>query len=268
MLVLLLPAIPSAVAAPQSGEYGQVAMRTMNRLKSLTPDEFKDLLLQAKAGNAEAQYWVGLVYEDGEGRLVPRDANEAIRWFAKAADQDYLLAESCLGLAILRSNPSEGQRWLKKAADRGDVRAQLQLAVGYERGWFGEKNRDEALRWYAEAAKGDQPDAEFVLGQKYEEGDGVIQDYAVAVELYTKAANQAPDLGGAGVARRHLAELYLDGRGVAQDYVQAYKWLYIGGIQDLSDVKAKLTPVQLAQAQQEIRDWKAVHPEDRSSPPL
>ena len=267
-MILLFATISPAFAALQSGEYGQVAVQTMNRLKSLTPDEFKDLLVQAKAGNAEAQYWVGLVYADGGGRVVPRDANEAIRWFAKSADQEYLLAETGLGLAILHSNPSEGLRWLKKAADRGEVRAQFQLAVGYERGWFGGKNAEEALRWYAEAAKGGQPDAQFMLGQKYEDGDGVTQDYVVAVELYTQAANQAPDLGGAGVARRHLAELYLDGRGVPQDYVQAYKWLYIGGIQDLSDVKAKLTRVQLAQAQQEIRTWKAVHPDDRSSPPL
>jgi hypothetical protein len=268
MLVLLLPAIPSAVAAPQSGEYGRVAVQTMNRLKALTPDDFKELLMQAKAGNAESQYWIGLVYQDGDGRIISRDTNEAVRWFAKAADQDYLLAETCLGLAILHSNPSEGQRWLKKAAERGDAQAQFWLATGYERDWFGQKNPEAALRWYAEAAKGGQPDAQFVLERKYEEGDGVTQDYALAVELYTKAADQAPDLGGAGVARRHLAELYLDGRGVPQDYVQAYKWLYIGGDRDLSEVKAKLTPAQLAQVQQEIREWKAARPEGRPSPPF
>jgi len=40
-----------------------------------------------------------------------------------------------------------------------------------------------------------QADAQTSLGQMYEDGEGVEQNYALAAEWYRKAAEHVPDLG-------------------------------------------------------------------------
>jgi TPR repeat protein len=39
----------------------------------------------AEQGNAKGQYYLGVMYRDGEG--VPQDKAEAMKWFRKAAEQ-------------------------------------------------------------------------------------------------------------------------------------------------------------------------------------
>ena len=71
----------------------------------------------------------------------------------------------------------------------------------------------------ASAEQGDA-DAQNKLGVMYDNGEGVAQDYAVAVSWYRKAADQ-----GNARAQSNLGLMYANGDGVAQDYVQAHKWL-------------------------------------------
>jgi hypothetical protein len=68
VLLLCLPVEAISSAAPQQLDSKQVALEEYARLKSLTPADFKELLTKAQAGDADAQYWIGSVYE--EGRLV------------------------------------------------------------------------------------------------------------------------------------------------------------------------------------------------------
>jgi hypothetical protein len=107
-----------------------------------------------------------------------------------------------------------------------------------------------------------------VIGQKYEDGDGVEQNYALAGEWYRRAADHAPNLGGAGQARNRLGQLFLKGKRVNKNYVQAYLWLYVGGVMDLTEVTAQMTPAQIAEAKEKVNEWKSSHPKDHSSPPL
>ena len=51
---------------------------------------------KAEAGDATAQYSLGLMYYNGEG--VPKDSAEAVKWYRKAADQGYADAQFNLGL--------------------------------------------------------------------------------------------------------------------------------------------------------------------------
>jgi TPR repeat protein len=48
----------------------------------------------AEQGNARAQFNLALMYEDGNG--IPKDYNEAIKWYRKAADQGSTKAEKAL----------------------------------------------------------------------------------------------------------------------------------------------------------------------------
>ncbi len=48
-------------------------------------DRLKELLLAAERGDAEAQFELGLMYDEGYG--VSRDNQEAAKWYSKAAEQ-------------------------------------------------------------------------------------------------------------------------------------------------------------------------------------
>jgi hypothetical protein len=50
----------------------------------------------AERGVAEAQFNLGLMYENGEG--VVQDYNEAGKWYRKAAEQGFAVAQSNLGV--------------------------------------------------------------------------------------------------------------------------------------------------------------------------
>ena len=45
---------------------------------------------KAESGQADAQYNLGLIYEEGTG--VDKSIQQAIRWYTRAAQQDYVRA--------------------------------------------------------------------------------------------------------------------------------------------------------------------------------
>ena len=64
-----------------------------------------------------------------------------------------------------------------------------------------------------------------------------------------------------------MAPLYEDGRGVTQDYVQAYKWYSLGAKQDKKtaeqlrdELVKRMTPAQVAEAQRLTKEWMAGGP--------
>ena len=57
------------------------------------------------------------------------------------------------------------------------------------------------------------------LGLRFERGNGVAKDVALAAELFAKSAAQ-----GYARAQRRLAICYREGRGVAQDAKLAAAW--------------------------------------------
>jgi TPR repeat protein len=56
---------------------------------------FAETKKRAEAGSAKAQNDLAQIYNFGEG--VPRDDEEAVRWYRKAAEQGYAYAQSNLG---------------------------------------------------------------------------------------------------------------------------------------------------------------------------
>ena len=135
------------------------------------------------------------------------------------------------------------------------------LGTGYEQGWFGKADYQEALKWTRRAAKRGDPDAQNGLGQMYENGEGVPQNYAQAAKWYRKAAEHVPDLGGAGQGRNNLGMLYLSRQGVPKDLVLAYMWFLLARTErNFSEAKAQMTPAQIAEAERMAADWKNSHP--------
>ncbi len=148
----------------------------------------------------------------------------------------------------------------------------------------GHLNYGDAMRWYREQAAQGYPRAQFLLGYKYEIGEGLARDYAEARAWYAKAAAQGHvramyrlarlhhhGLGGpvdmAAAARlyRRAAErghvksqavlgyLYSLGEGVEANLVTAYVWTKLaarGGSaaarKNVEKLKRYLTPEQIA----------------------
>lgn len=87
-------------------------------------------------------------------------------------------------------------------------------------------NPKEALRFYFEACGGDptQPGGplwpKLRIAEMYEDGEGIDRDAAFAARIY-KTIPAAPS------AMLHFAIAHVEGRGVTQNYVEAYKLLLV-----------------------------------------
>ena len=108
------------------------------------------------------------------------------------------------------------------------------------------------------AAEQGNVDAQLALGDMYHNGEGgVLQDYKEAEKWYRKAAEQ-------GYAE---AQLTLGAMHFVQDYVQAHLWWSLAATQgnehaiQARDLIAKrMTPAQIAEAQELASNWKPKKP--------
>lgn len=87
---------------------------------------------------------------------------------------------------------------------------------------YGQQKYGAAARIIVPLAVAGDARAQGMLGLMYEYGQGVPQDFALAVEWYSCAANQ-----GNATAQYLLGLMYDLGRGVRVDVVQAQKWLIL-----------------------------------------
>jgi uncharacterized protein len=155
------------------------------------------LRTKAEHGDAQAQCDLGVVYAQG-ARGVTKDANEAVKWYRKAAEQKLAAAQFHLGDcyedgAGVTNNYAEASKWYRKAAEQHHVVAQGRLgiinsALGV--------NETEALKWIRKAA---------------DENDAKAQD--------------------------RLGYCYWLGLGVTKDSVEAWKWCYLAATQGHKDAK-------------------------------
>ena len=118
----------------------------------------QELIEKAAQGDVDAPHDLGEMYRTGEG--VPKDNEEAVRWYRLAAEQ---------GLA----------------------KAQANLGVMYDNGWGVLQNHEEGVRWYRKAAEQGNEISQNNLGLAYEHGRGVTQNYVRAHMWYNLAASQA-----------------------------------------------------------------------------
>jgi TPR repeat protein len=164
-------------------------------------------MARAKAGDAAAQYDVGVLYARGDGLV--QDMASAATWFHAAAAQ-------------------------------GNVAAEYNLGVMYERGLGVGADQAEALNWYRSAADQNHPGAQFNLALAYANGGGTKQDFATAARWYKRAAEQ-----GLPPAMANLAMLFEGGKGVERSLVEAYAWYSAAG--ERGDAGAKTRAGELFQ---------------------
>jgi TPR repeat protein len=90
----------------------------------------------------------------------------------------------------------------------------------YQEGAGMAQDNAHALEWYSKAAQQGLAAAEDNLGLMYYKGLGTPQDYAQALIWFSKAAQE-----GSATAQSNLGCMYLQGLGVTPDRAQARTWL-------------------------------------------
>lgn len=231
----------------------------------------------AEAGDANAQFRLGRMYEDGEG--IPQHYRKAEQWYREAAKQGLDDAQHRLGLMYaegrgVEQNDNKAVSWYRKAARQGLADAKFSLGLMYFEGRGVERNYTEAGQLFNEA--GNKHDfAQVYLGYMHERGLGVSLDDCKAFDLFSKAARYLPlgeynvgvmhELGkcvpqdnakavnsyekaakkGLSHAQFSLGDMHRDGRGVELDYDKAREWYDKAAEQDHLEAYSELGIIYL-----------------------
>jgi len=104
-----------------------------------------------------AQYAMGFSY--AEGKLVPQDFSEALRWYRKAAAQGDAMAQYAIGVRYaygegVPRDYAEAVIWYRKSAEQGDATAQRDLGRMYYHGRGVPRDYVQAHLWIGLAASG------------------------------------------------------------------------------------------------------------------
>lgn len=125
-----------------------------------------ELLPLARAGDAEAQYHLALLHEQGAGVL--RNDSMAVAWLRKAAQAGHVEAMVRLAnfLELGRGaprNPKEAVDWYKKATAAGSVPAKTRLGLAHIRAIGKKPDFSRGVQLLREAAEAGDAEAKRIL---------------------------------------------------------------------------------------------------------
>src|SRR4030067_374764 len=135
--------------------------------------DVSELLERAKEGEPEAQYGLAERYRKGDG--VQKNAEEADKWYRKAAGKGSADAQSTLGKMYrtgegVPQDNAEAAKWYRKAADQGVADVQAELGLMYANGQGVTRDYVESVKWYRKAAEQGNANAQHGLGVMYHDG--------------------------------------------------------------------------------------------------
>ena len=146
----------------------------------------------ARVGEAEAQFYLGQMYDLGQG--VAADPVRAFSWYHAAARQGHLDAQHNLAIAYaeglgVRADIHKAVRWWIQSADQGNIDAQYNLGMVFIMG-HGDlpPNPAQAVRWWRKAAVNGDALAQYNLGTLYANGEGTRTNYCEAVRWWRRSA--------------------------------------------------------------------------------
>jgi TPR repeat protein len=193
LLVLSLPLL----------SFGQTAA------SSPAQSAFLQDLDSARRGDREAKVRVARAYN--EGRVVWRNASEAVWWFEQASDEGSIEATAWLGGLLLfgGTNPPDLPRaiaLLQKAVDANNPIGLRFMGARYESGIGTPADPAKAVDFYSRAIAENDPESHGRLGRMYRGGLGVPKDPDKAFELFI-AGGRLDDQW----SQLNLAQMYLEG---------------------------------------------------------
>ncbi|MFM7844116.1 MAG: tetratricopeptide repeat protein, partial [Planctomycetota bacterium] len=152
---------------------------------------FPEWLKQAERGNPIGQLFVGRCYQ--EGLVVEPDANVALEWLKKSANNGNSFAQVAIafgysdGIGGMERNVSESLRWNTLAAEQGNSTAMRNIGFLYTEGIQGKPELDKALDWFRKAAEAGNTAAMRKVADFYRSGTGVEKDEAEAEKWVARA---------------------------------------------------------------------------------
>ncbi len=178
--------------------------------------DLENLRARAEQSDAEAQNELGNAYNEGLAGLK-QDHTEALKWYRRAAERGFAMAQYNLGLAYELGHgvPADDQQAFKLyllAAEQGFGPAQFNVGNMYANGRGIARDLFEANLWFKQAAERGIAEAQFNLGLAYEAGSGVKKDEVQAARWYKQASDR-----GFARAQHNLGLLFEDGRGVPKN---------------------------------------------------
>jgi localization factor PodJL len=179
-------------AAPSGGSHlGLVQIPPTEKL----PDAIGGPVLRAAAlkGDPTAAYEIGVRYAEGKG--VPANLDEALKWYDRAAQAGVVPAVFRLGTFYekgmsVQKDADIARRYYLQAAERGNAKAMHNLAVLDADGGGKGANYKNASEWFRKAADRGVADSQFNLGILYARGIGVEQNLAESYKWFSLAAAQ------------------------------------------------------------------------------
>jgi|GEM_PF-4305618 hypothetical protein len=193
--------------------------------------EFEKYRIEAEKGDIEAIYYAGVYYILGRG--VKMDLSQGYSMISEAAEKGFPAA----------------QNWM------GDFSADI----------YSEAEMAKAVAWWNKAARQGDPNAQFSLGQCYEQGSGVPQDMKTAVYWYQLAADQ-----NVSDAKFALSSCYLEGKGVKKNVKEAYFWILLcfpdswdESYDSIEVIARQLKPAAIKKVKARAMKWMDAHREER-----
>ena len=174
---------------------------------------------KAEAGDAAAQWWLGASYQYGVG--AEKNHRQALHWYRLAARQGSQPAQDMLQALSGQARERQLEQQLLEHAEQGDAQAQYEVGRRFWNGDGVDQDHKQAADWFDRAARQGLAAAQCALGLCYERGDGVEQDMWQAAAWYQWAAQQDD-----AEAQLRLSECYEKGQGVPKDKEKAAEWLY------------------------------------------
>lgn len=155
-------------------------------------DTFKAMVTLANKGNAEAQYHVGMMHNNGIG--TPQDPKQAFEWFQKSTASSDPLGAYKLGCyydgqfaGVVTTDSNEALKYKLVAAKAGYALAQHDVALMY----FRQGNPEEALKWWKLAGDQGHEKSLYSLSMAYSAGKGAPKDLSLSY-AYFKLSKLAP----------------------------------------------------------------------------
>ncbi|HHJ15773.1 MAG TPA: sel1 repeat family protein [Gammaproteobacteria bacterium] len=168
---------------------------------------------EAEAGDADAQYEVGIKYLKGHG--VEQDTSRALHWLELSAQSGNERART--KLQRMQDQQAKFSDTLKKAQS-GDAGAQYTVGMMYLKGKGTAQDGAKARDWISKAARQNNQKAITRLGILYFKGEGGSVDYPRALELFQSVSSDSV------LAQYYLGEMYAAGKGVDRNFNTAIDW--------------------------------------------
>lgn len=169
-----------------------------------------------------------------------RKLGEARKSIERAAEKGDVAAQVNLAVFYMngwgtQQNYAAALYWLQSAAKSGSARAHTNLGILYLNGWGVKRDYEEAARNFRFAAEHGETGAMVDLGYLSDGGLGTSKNQTAAADWYRRAAERGDPLG-----QNNLADLYLRGEGVQQSDSLAFDWFQKAAMQQQTGAMIKL----------------------------